>query len=260
MAHHVYRRPLIIDSPYAPIEEFSPDLVIPQEYASTGADGQILYEDSGVSTIVDATGDPIGGVFYDGAKTAEQTTDADRPVWGGEDVGGQYAGADHLDHDFSKASGDGLTISILFRVTAGLGGIRYLWSFDRTDLNMWGRTQSSNSVRVRTAQDGGTNDSSDESLSSGDLSSWTAVSFAMEESGGTQTYDVKLNSQTKSTQSFSSSGSVINSTDGNAVGALSDGVDGGDGVEIDMPIAVIWKRRLTSTELSDVHDILLGGL
>jgi hypothetical protein len=234
--------------------------VIPQEYASTSADGQILYEDSALATPVDASGDPIGGVFYDGAKTAEQTTDADRPVWGGEDVGAQYDAGNHLDHDFSKASGDGLTISILFRVTAGLGDIKYLWSFDRTDLNMWGRTQSANTVRVRTAEDGGSNDSTDRALSSGNLASWTALSFALEESGGTQTYDIKLNEQARVTNTLSSSGTVMSASDGHAVGGLADGAGDTAGIEIDMPIAIIWKRRLTSTELSDVHDILLGGL
>jgi len=255
------RSKLLLDaSPYAPIVALSPDLIIPQEYASTSADGQILYEDSGATTPVDAVGEPIGGVEFGGVQTAEQTTDADRPVWGGEDVGGQFQDGTHLNFDFTKAAGDGLTISMLFRVTANLGGIEYLYNLERNDKNFWSRVQGSSQVRLRTAEDGGTNEQRAISLSSGDFSDWTAYSFALQESGGTQTYDAKLNDQGVNTWSYASTGSTFSSGSLHGVGALADGLSGGDSVAFDIPIAVIWRRRLSSSELTDVHDILLGGL
>jgi hypothetical protein len=68
-------------SPYAPIVALSPTTFVPLLYASTAADGQILYKDSGATTPVTSGGDPIGAVVWDGAVVATQTTDADRLIW-----------------------------------------------------------------------------------------------------------------------------------------------------------------------------------
>jgi hypothetical protein len=97
MAHHVFRRPLVSDSPYADIAATSPAHFVPLEYASTPADGQILYEDSAGSTILDAQGDPIGGVEWDGVIVATQSTDADRPTWNGEGAGAEFNRSVYLD-------------------------------------------------------------------------------------------------------------------------------------------------------------------
>jgi len=69
-----------------------------------------------------------------------------------------------------------------------------------------------------------------------------------------------LQNQTPSTKVASSTGTTLVASDDHAIGALADGLDGGDGVELDVPISVIWRRRLSASELQDVHDILLGGL
>lgn len=74
-------------SPYADVTATNPDLLVPMLYASTAVDGQILYEDSGLTTPVDAAGDPIGGVTFGGTKRAEQTADSERPIFQGDGAG-----------------------------------------------------------------------------------------------------------------------------------------------------------------------------
>jgi hypothetical protein len=93
------------ESPYAPIVDLSPDLLVPLLYASTSADGQILYQDSGATTPVTSGGDPIGAVVWDGEVVATQTTDADRLIWqpGRGAVGS--GGSEHLLVDVTAPAG-----------------------------------------------------------------------------------------------------------------------------------------------------------
>lgn len=59
---------------------------------------QVLFQDAACTIPVTAIGDPIGGVRHPltGVILAVQTTDAARPVWGGEDVGAVFDGAQSL--------------------------------------------------------------------------------------------------------------------------------------------------------------------
>jgi hypothetical protein len=93
------------ESPYAPVADLSPDLLVPLLYASTSADGQILYQDSGATTPVTSGGDPIGAVVWDGEVVATQTTDADRLIWqpGRGAVGS--GGSEHLLVDVTAPAG-----------------------------------------------------------------------------------------------------------------------------------------------------------
>ena len=69
---------------------------------------QVLWQDPACTVPVEEIGDPIGGVRHPetGEILAVQTTDADRPVWGGREVGAEFDGSKSLLSDFDHGSGD----------------------------------------------------------------------------------------------------------------------------------------------------------
>ena len=75
------------------------DPAVPVMFQLTEYRGQqVLWQDPACSIPVEDIGDPIGGVRHPetGEILAVQETDADRPVWGGREVGAEFGDADEL--------------------------------------------------------------------------------------------------------------------------------------------------------------------
>jgi hypothetical protein len=98
MAHHVFRRPALTDSPYADTLALNPLLFASLRYASTTADGQLLYEDESRTDATEVSGDPIGSVvgLSDQVLELAQDTDADRPTFQGAGSLADFDSTDYL--------------------------------------------------------------------------------------------------------------------------------------------------------------------